>query len=278
MKRAKPVALVGAGNLTDSPLTRFLRRSDQLGPVKAPSFRLASRISNILRAGHPVKDYADLDPCRLILMCVPDHALPKIVSEMAASGVSWQNKSIVLCSMWLDSSHLIEFFSRGASIGSISPVSGFEVLEDFPYLVEGDRLAILEAKRLLARQRQRVIAIERSLKPFYLAALTCTGNLLLALLVAASESLRHAGLSSPMSATILEKQIGKALRSYMKSGRNISPPPRELSGQLRALSAADPTLAHYIEQSYRLSSHLLAERHESAPILHTAKLAADAGR
>jgi hypothetical protein len=80
------------------------------------------------------------------------------------------------------------------------------------------------------------------------------------LLVAASESLRHAGLSSPLSASILEKQIGKSVRSYLKSGRNISPIPRELSMQLHALTAADPTLAQYIEQSCRLSSRLLAAR------------------
>ena len=260
MKRAKPVALVAAGNLTDSPLTRFLRLSDQLGPVKSQSYRLASRISNILSSGHPVKDYAEFDACRLILVCVPDPTLPRVVAEMAASGVSWHGKAIVLCSMWLDSSHLRELSARGASIGSICPIPGFEGLDDFRYLVEGDKLAILEAKRQLAHRKQGVIAIERSLKPFYLAALTCTGNLLFALLVAASESLRHAGLSSPLSASILEKQIGKGVRSYLKSGRNVSPIPRELAGQLHALSAADPTLAHYIEQSCRLSSRLLAAR------------------
>jgi predicted short-subunit dehydrogenase-like oxidoreductase (DUF2520 family) len=260
MKRAKPVALVGAGNLTDSPLTRFLKQSDQLGPVKSQSYRLASRISNIFRAGHPVKNYAELDACGFILVCVPDQMLPKIVSELAESGISWRGKAVVLCSMLLDSSHLAELCARGGSIGSLSPVPGFDGLEDFRYLVEGDKLAILEAKRLLANHRQGVIAIERSLKPFYLAALTCTGNLLFALLVAASESLRHAGLSSPVSAAILEKQFGKALRSYLRSGRNISPTPHELSRQLHALSAADPTLAHYIEQSCRISSRLLAER------------------
>jgi predicted short-subunit dehydrogenase-like oxidoreductase (DUF2520 family) len=186
--------------------------------------------------------------------------LPKIVSELASSGIAWKGKAIVLCSMWLDSSHLSELSARGGSIGSLSPIAGFEGLEDFRYLVEGDKLAILEAKRLLAHQNQRLIAIERSLKPFYLAALTCTGNLLFALLVAASESLRHAGLSSPVSASILEKQFEKALRSYLKSGRNVSPSLHELSGQLRALSVADPTLAHFIEQSCRISSRLLAQR------------------
>src|SRR5260370_12146930 len=106
MKKAKPVALVGAGNLTDSPLIRFLRLSDRLGPVKSQSYRLASRISNILRSGHPVKDYAEFETCQLIFVCVPDPTLPKVVSEMAASGVSWHGKAIVLCSMWLDSGHL----------------------------------------------------------------------------------------------------------------------------------------------------------------------------
>jgi uncharacterized lipoprotein YbaY len=105
-----------------------------------------------------------------------------------------------------------------------------------------------------------VIPIERSLKHFYLAALMCTGDLMFALLVAASESLRHAGLPSPLSAAILEKQIDKALRSYLKSGRNALPPRRELSRQLHAVSAADPTLASYIEQSCRISSRLLAAR------------------
>src|SRR5260370_28758995 len=105
MKRAKPVALVGAGNLTDSPLTRFLWLSDQLGPVKSRSYRLASRISNIFRSGHPVKDYAELDGRRLILVCGPEQTLPKLVSEVAASRVSSRGKAIVRRSIVLDRRH-----------------------------------------------------------------------------------------------------------------------------------------------------------------------------
>src|SRR5260370_34854034 len=101
MKRAKPVALVGAGNLTDSPLTRFLWLSDQLGPVKSRSYRLASRISNILRSGHPAKDYGELDACRLILTCLPEPTLPKAASEMGASPDSCARQATVACSMLL---------------------------------------------------------------------------------------------------------------------------------------------------------------------------------
>jgi predicted short-subunit dehydrogenase-like oxidoreductase (DUF2520 family) len=260
MKTSKPIALVASGNLKDSPLTRFLWRSDQLGPVKSLSLRLASRIANILRAGNPVKDYAELDACRLIFVCVPDEMLSKIVGEMATSGIAWNDKAVVLCNMWLDSSQLSELCARGASIGSISPIPGFEGLETHCYLIEGDKLAIREAKRSVEHHKHQVVAIERSLKPFYLAALTCSGKLLFALLVAASESLRHAGLPSSVSAMVLEKQFSKGLRSYLKVGRNGCAVARQLSTQLKTLSTIDSDLAGYIEQSCRFSEQLLRHK------------------
>jgi predicted short-subunit dehydrogenase-like oxidoreductase (DUF2520 family) len=257
MQRAKSVALIGAGKLTDSPVARFWGLSDQLGPVKSPSFRLASRLANSLRAGHPVKDYADFGACHLILISVPDEMLPQVVSELAAAEISWPDKAVVLCSTWLDSSALAEIAAQGASIGSLSTIPGFE---DTVYLVEGDRLAILEARRLVEHRQRRVVPIERALKPFYLAALTCTGPLLFALLLAASESLRHAGVASSTSSAILEKQLGKTLRSYVKAGRKAYPPPQELASQLLALSVIDPELAQFLEQSAALAARLLEKR------------------
>jgi hypothetical protein len=79
-------------------------------------------------------------------------------------------------------------------------------------------------------------------------------------LTAAAESLRYAGIPSAVSASMLEKQVGRTLRSFMRSGRNAFPAPREFSQQLRALSAADPELAYYLEQSNRLSERLLENR------------------
>ncbi len=60
MKKAQSVGLIGTGSLTDSPLTRFWWLSERLGPVKSASYRVASRIANMLQAGHPVKDYAGI--------------------------------------------------------------------------------------------------------------------------------------------------------------------------------------------------------------------------
>jgi predicted short-subunit dehydrogenase-like oxidoreductase (DUF2520 family) len=254
MKKVRPVALIGSGNLSDLPITRLLRLSSRLGPVLSPSYRVASRMANSLRAGHPVKDYAEFDACRLILVSVPDERLPKVVAELASARICWRGKVVVLCSTWLGSCELEIFAGRGASIGSISPIPGFE---DSRYLVEGDRLAIRETKRLLEHSHRRLVTIERHRKPFYLASLTCTGSLMFGLVLAASESLQHAGISRGESARMMEKQLEKTLRSYLKAGRNSFPGVRELSKQLRALTAEDPELAYYVEQSSRLAARLV---------------------
>jgi len=256
MKKPASAGLIAAGNLTDSPLTRLNRLSDSLGPVKSPSYRLASRIANTLRAGRPVKDYAELEACGVILVSVPGAQVSRIVAELLAAKISWRGKSVVLWSDWQDSSDLRPLASRGASVGSLSPIPGFDDL----YLVEGDRRAILVCRHLVESRGIRTVAIERSLKPLYLAALTCTGSLLFALLLAASESLRHAGITPVLRATLLERQLGRTLRSFLKGGRRAYQPPQEFPRQLRALAAKDEALGNYIEQTSRLASSLLEKR------------------
>jgi predicted short-subunit dehydrogenase-like oxidoreductase (DUF2520 family) len=257
MKKAKSVGLICAGSLSDSPLTRFWWLSQRLGPVKSTSYRLASRFANTLRAGDPVADYAKFEACTLILICVPEKNIRQVVTEMLSTGISWRDKAVLLCDTWLDSGELRELSARGASVGSISPIPGFD---DQRYLVEGDPFAIRQSKLLVEHGVRRVVAIERPLKPFYLAALTCTGSLLLALLRVALEALQHAGIPPGLSATLLERQIARSLRSALKGGRRPSVEPRELPGQLRALSAASPELAHFLEQNCRLASRLMERR------------------
>ena len=97
MKKAKPVALIEEGNLSASPLARFRWPSETLGPVKASSFRLASRIANRLQAGHPVKDYREFDACDLILICVPDDALGRSAcgAESGRDPLAWESPGAV---------------------------------------------------------------------------------------------------------------------------------------------------------------------------------------
>lgn len=212
----------------------------------------------MLGAGYAVKEYEELDSCRLILVCVPDELVPKIVAELTASSISWRGKAAVLCSSWLDSSELDDLSARGAAIGSISPIPGYDEMR---YLVEGDRLAIREARTLVEYREKRAVDIQRPLKPFYLAALTCTGTLLFTLLAATSESLQHAGIPAAASENILERLVTRTVRSFIKAGRNAYPAlPPDLTRQLRALQSVDPRLARYIEQSARLAMQFKQKR------------------
>ena len=63
-----------------------------------------------------------------------------------------------------------------------------------------------------------------------------------------------------LSATLVERQITRTLRAFLKGGRRAYPEPRELARQLRALSAASPELAHYLEHSCRLAARLMEKR------------------
>jgi len=261
MKKAKSVALVAAGNLTDSFVSKFYWLSGRLGPVKSTSIRLASRIVNYLRAGHPVSDWTQFDACELILVYLPDRMLARTLHELACSGIGFRGKAVVLCSVWHDSSELGALCALGASVGSIGPIPGFG---DLRFLIEGDARAVRAARRLVEHRERRGVVIERSLKPLFLAAMTCTGSVLFSVVMAASESLRYAGVTPVVSASILEKQLRRTLRSYVRAGRKAFPAPHDLARQVRALAAADPGLAQYLEDSSRLAERLLERRHASA--------------
>ena len=254
MKKRPPVALVSAGNLTDSPLTRFWGLHARLGPVKASSLRIASRMVNTLRAGHPVKTYEDFDECSLVLLCLPDDSVSAAVAELVNSGISWNNKAAVLCSTYLDGSELRKLALLGASVGSIAPIPGFE---DRRYLVDGDRVVVREMKSLVEHRGTRVIPIETALKPLFLACLTCTGPLLFSLLVAAAECVRPVGIPADDVAAIIERQVERTARAYFNAGRKAYQRPRELARQLQALEAMQPDLAGYVEQTARVAAALL---------------------
>jgi len=261
MKKAKSVALIGAGKLTDSALSRFYWLSDRLGPVKSSSFRLASRIANQLRAGHPVKDFEEFQFSELILVCVPEPMLPQVLDDLVSAPIDFNGKAVVVSSLWRDSSELRELSARGAAVGSICLIPGFD---DLRYLVEGDPLAVLRCRRLVEHRERRAVTIQRSLKPFYLAALTCTGSVLFSVLTAADQALRRAGVPPADSSDILKKQVMRTLRSFARAGRKALPASCELSRQVRALAATDPDLAHYMEQSARLAEKLVENRRSSA--------------
>ncbi|HLJ16511.1 MAG TPA: DUF2520 domain-containing protein [Bryobacteraceae bacterium] len=246
------VALVGGGKVSQSFVARLPSLAGQLGPVKALSYRVASRVSNALRAGYPARDYRPLEACRLILICVPEAQLSCTLSDLAAAPVNWAAKSVVLCGSWRSSEALETLTRRGASCASLNPIVD---AQGDRFLGEGAPAAMQRIRELVGGARSRVIEISCGSKPLFLAGMTLTGVALIPLLAAVTESLRAAGLSTPQALSILGAAVDQAARAYSKAGRKAWSGPlvrnqREaLDHQLDALLKTDPPLERFFRQT-----------------------------
>lgn len=251
MKTPPPVALLCAGNLTDSSITRFRGLAARLGPVKSSSLRLASRFANILRAGHPVDDYEAFRECRLILVAVPDALALGTLENLAAAALDWKRVSIVICSAALESDKLKTLSGFGAHTASLCEATGFD---GRLFLAEGDPAAIKLVRPLIEGRESKVLALPADHKKFYLAALACSGPLLTPLLFCAAECLKLAGIGPADAAGLLQNQIERTTRAFLKGSRKGTPSPVDLEQQIAALRSRDPELGEFLKQSVNLTA------------------------
>jgi predicted short-subunit dehydrogenase-like oxidoreductase (DUF2520 family) len=263
MQKQQPVALVGAGKVTQSFIGRLTDLADHLGPVKSFSYRVASRIVNSIRAGRPVCDYAEIEHCRLILVCVPDELIATAVADMIAAPLDWNGKAVVLCESWQDSGVLEPLAARGAVTASLNAVPGFY---DRLFVTEGDGLALRDIKRLITPRSARIMRLRPSAKPVYMAGLAVaaySANLA----AAGSDCLRAAGLPVAVSRPIIHALAADAVRSFVKAGRrSVSRPvtacdESRIREQCSALLRTNPDLADFYST---LSSALAGSAQPSA--------------
>ncbi|MBI3682680.1 MAG: DUF2520 domain-containing protein [Acidobacteria bacterium] len=229
-------------------MTRIPRLRDRLGPVRSSSYRLASRIANVLGAGQPVELVEALAGADLLLISMPARWLPGCVDELLEAPFVWTAKTILLCDRELDSLALDKLARAGATVGSLSPVDGFD---ERLYVVEGDRKAVRQARWLLEQPGVKVVAIDPGQKALYSAGICFATSMALPLLTASVETLRSSGLGQNDALAVADRLFQRTLRAYVKSGRKgwDGPlPSQDLSvirGHVQALFRISPLLASY---------------------------------
>lgn len=216
MKKPPPLALICAGSIGDSPVAKIRNLAEHLGAVKSSAVRVASRVANILRAGQAVSTYEELNSSRIILISVPDAAIEATQAEMLGSGVSWSGRIIVLASNRMGCTELARLAAAGAYTGSLALVPGFE---ESWFLLEGDRVVQVNLRPLLASRGVRVTMLLPLRRAAYETALACAGVMLVPLLHDAVESMKAAGVSKGEADSILEKQLMRTGRAYLRSGK-----------------------------------------------------------
>lgn len=246
MTKSLKLSLVLSGPVRRYPITRLRNLAEHLGPVKAQSYRQASRIANALRAGYPVHEYKELARSRIVLLCVPEKKFAALASELNAAPLDWHRKVVVICGGPFDSGSLAELAARGAEIASVHCL---EEVQQPRFLVEGDRLAVRYAKRFIEGGGGIVIEIRRGYAGVCAAGAAFASWLLLALVDAAAVCFRQAGLTPRRAGAIVERIGQRTLRAYLKGGRRacrVLATAEERSAfryQLESLRKAQPELA-----------------------------------
>jgi predicted short-subunit dehydrogenase-like oxidoreductase (DUF2520 family) len=214
MKLRKTAGLVGAGGVSQSFVARMPAFLEQLGPVKGSSLKVSRRIANGLRAGVGVDNYSAFEPCDLICICAPETQLDALAAQLASS-LPLAGKTVVLCDMLRDSLWPSPVRTAGAHVATLNCLP--ESLER-KFVAEGHPLALADLRKMLARDRRRLIEIRPATKPLYLAGVHLASHLLLPWIAGAAESLRAAGFPRNEAVSAVEALGERALRAYGKAG------------------------------------------------------------
>jgi hypothetical protein len=253
MKDRISAGLIGAGGVNRSFLARMPALLERIGPVKGSSLRVSRRISNGLRSGFGVADYADFSTCNIIWLAVPELSLDAIEAELA-SAVSLRGKIVVRCDAMRDSFSPSPLRTAGARVATLNcvPEMGERI-----FVADGPPDVLAELRKLLAGERRKLIELNPAAKPLYVCGMHLTADLLLPLIAGAVEGLRAAGFSREEATRVVETMGSRALRSYVKAGpkawKRLSAERshRAIMRDFEAIRLTDPKLAGLAEDGYQ---------------------------
>jgi hypothetical protein len=251
MKRQLQAGLVVEGNSTKSAILRLPKLAEEIGPIKSTVLRVARRVSNFLKAGYAVSEYAELQEARPILIRVPDESVPRVVEEICATELQLEDLAFILCETWLMSDVLKPLSDRGASVATLVSVTGSR--RDW-FVVEGQLSALRQIKRLLEMSDARAIELRSGAKQFYFAASLLSTAIPMPLFLTAQQSLRAAGISGNHLYTLADDLAQGMMRDLAKGGRPTWGGPltecseETANSHLAALRLSDPAIAEVLDE------------------------------
>lgn len=263
MKKRLQAGLIVEGNSTNSTVLRLPKIHEELGPIKSRALRVARRLSNLLKAGYPVADYEGLQAARLVLVRVPDSAVPRIVDELCQSELIFRDLSFVLCETWLSAGVLEPLRARGASVATVLnlPNSGRKW-----FVVEGQLAAVRQMRRFLELNEARALELRSGTKPLYFAAVLLATTIPIPLFLAAQKALRGSGVSGNRLRTVLNELAQSMFKGFSKGARGFwGGPLNECSDatareHFEALRRSDPQVADLLAEELAGARRLMAKQ------------------
>ncbi|MBV9763001.1 MAG: hypothetical protein JO340_20740 [Acidobacteriaceae bacterium] len=262
MTKQLQFGLVAEGESRHSEILRLPRLDDYVGPVKSSSFGAARKLSNYLRAGYPITDYEELQAARVILLRIPDAAVPRIISELCSAGLVLSSYSFVLCESWLTTDALAPLRAAGANVATVISVP---TEERKWFLMEGQQTAIRLLRAFIERNQARALEIRPGTKHLCFAAELLATALPMPLLIASQQALRETGLASHNLTAISEEMIREMFRGFLKGARmNWGGPlndcaPALAEAHLEKLRLTNPEIAGIIDRHLPLAREAMSK-------------------
>lgn len=219
------------------------------------SLRLASRISNNLRAGRPVREFAGLQDAELILLSVPGEQAGPL---MDFDALDWTGKTVLVCDSAADLDLIEALRTHGIPQAALNPVPGFSDL----FSVTGDRTAVREAKSLVKSLQATAIEVPVGRLNLFGAALTLSTSLFTPMLDIAADCLRQSGLTPMEAAKWTDTLFQQTIRGYRHAGRKswsgpvASADSKSLKAQEDALHTLSPLAGGLFRDAVRYSFDL----------------------
>ena len=158
----------------------------------------------------------------LIWFCVPDREVAHAARQLAGQG-RWKGKLVFHSSGVLTSDELDVLRRQGASVASVHPLMTFVrrsqvSMRGIPFGIEGDPAAVRAARRIVHDLGGEAFSVRKRDKVLYHAWGTFTSPLLIALLVAAEQVARSAGVSPAGARKKALPILRKTLENYAAFG------------------------------------------------------------
>jgi predicted short-subunit dehydrogenase-like oxidoreductase (DUF2520 family) len=215
------ISIIGAGRLGRSVGRSLRERGWKIHSVVTRSHATARRAVRSIGGGHAraaISSEVFLAP--IILIAVPDSAIPHVVQQLAAVGdPDARKRSVLHTSGTLSSGVLAPLRQLGATVGSVHPLQSFSgvsapSLEGRVFAIEGDVAAVRAARSLARTLGGQIVLLASAGKPLYHAAASMAAGQVLAQVEAAIQIFASLGMKRrealrallPLTRQVLENQ------------------------------------------------------------------------
>jgi predicted short-subunit dehydrogenase-like oxidoreductase (DUF2520 family) len=262
------LSIVGAGRVGRALGRRLRELGWKIGVVCASSEASARKAVRFIGAGRP---HAGLTVqalmSRVVLLTVPDHAIPAVASELARiGGDEWRGLIVLHTSGALDSTVLSRLKSCGAAVGSMHPLQSFSgvgtpPLEGRVFGIEGDEPAVRVARSIARALEGMPVKLTAEKKSLYHAAGAFAAGHLLAMEEAGVQLLMNAGITRAAATKALLSLSRQVLDNFEKLGPHYAWTGPLSRGNYRVVASHQQALQEYppeFLEAYQSVSRLAA--------------------